>query len=186
MELCLLKLHRLPRVFPVVLLVLLWASCGDQFRPVATPLTPPPPDPEATHFVFVIDGNGFATNANGTVNPGSSTRIDVSGDTNIGIAQIGLGPVHAALLPNGTRIYVANSLEDTVSSYAPSNATAVTTTSLIAGSIPVFVETTESGTVYVANFGNNTVSAISVVSNVVSNTMNRLIHECRNRSGRSS
>jgi len=172
MELCLLKLHRLPRVFPVVLLVLLWASCGDQFRPVATPLTPPPPDPEATHFVFVIDGNGFATNANGTVNPGSSTRIDVSGDTNIGIAQIGLGPVHAALLPNGTRIYVANSLEDTVSSYAPSNATAVTTTSLIAGSIPVFVETTESGTVYVANFGNNTVSAISVVSNVVSNTMN--------------
>jgi len=164
-------LHRLVREFPVLLLVLLWASCGDQFRPVATPLTPPPPDPQATHFVFVIDANGFATNANGTVNAGSSTRIDVSGDTNIGIAQVGLGPVHAALLPNGTRIYVANSLEDTVSSYAPTNATAVTTSSLNAGSVPIFVETTESGSVYVANFGNNTVSAISVASNVVSKTM---------------
>jgi DNA-binding beta-propeller fold protein YncE len=176
MELCLLKLHRRSRVFPVVFLVLLSASCGDQFRPVATPLTPPPPDPQATHFVFVIDGNGFETNSSGTVNPGSSTRIDVSGDTNIGIAQIGLGPVHAALLPAGTRIYVANSLEDTVSSYAPSNATTVTTTSLNAGSVPVFVETTENGTVYVANFGNNvdpgTVSAISAINNVVSNTMN--------------
>ena len=178
MELCLLKaLHRLARAFAAVLPILLWVSCGDQFRPVATPLTPPPPDPQSTHFVFVIDGNGFTTNSNGTVNPGSSTRIDVSGDTNTSVASVGLGPVHAALLPNGTRIYVANSLEDTVSSYAPStsttvSSTSVTTTSLTPGSIPVFVETRESGTVYVANFGNNTVSAISVASNVVSKTVN--------------
>lgn len=173
MRLFLVKLlRRSARVAPAVLLSLLWASCGDQFRPVATPLTPPPPDPQATHFVFVIDGNGFTTNSNGTVNPGSSSRIDVSGDTNIGNAQLGLGPVHAALLPNGSRIYVANSLEDTISSYAPNNPTAVTTTSLNGDSIPVFVATTENGTVYVANLGKNTVSAISVASNVVTNTVN--------------
>ena len=40
----------------------------------------------------------------------------------------------------------------------------VTTTSL---SRPVFVHTRESGTVYVANFGNNTVAAISASSNGV-------------------
>jgi YVTN family beta-propeller protein len=177
MDWCALKLlSRLVRLSPVVLLIFLWTACGDQFRPVATPLTPPPPDPRATHFVFVIDGNGFATNSNGTINPGSSTRIDVSGDSNIGVAQVGLGPVHAALQPSGARIYVANSLEDSVSSYAPSNATAVTTTSLVAGSKPVFVETTESGAIYVANFGNKSVSAISTASNVVSNTMTVGIH----------
>jgi YVTN family beta-propeller protein len=167
-------LYRLVRVFPPLLLLLLWASCGDQFRPVATPLTPPPPDPQAAHFVFVINGNGFETNSNGTINPGSSTRIDVSGDTNIGVARVGLGPVHAALLPNGGRIYIADSLEDTVSSYAPSNATSVTTTSLPTKSFPVLVETTENGTVYVANFGTNTVSAISTVSNVVRDTISVL------------
>src|SRR5437762_179046 len=102
---------RVARVFAVFVLLLVCVGCGDQFRPVATPITPPPPDPQPTHFIFVINGNG----AN---DPGTGTRIDVSGDTNVGVATVGLGPVHAALLPNGSRIYVANSLEDTISSYA--------------------------------------------------------------------
>src|SRR5256884_2157832 len=155
---------RVARVFAVFVLLLVCVGCGNQFRPVATPITPPPPDPQPTHFIFVIDGNG----AN---DPGTGTRIDVSGDTNVGVATVGLGPVHAALLPNGARIYVANSLENTVSSYLPTDVTAITTVSLPASAVPVFVHTTQNDTVYVANAGNATVSAISTSSNVITSTI---------------
>ncbi len=154
------------RVLGILVLCLIGVSCGDQYRPVAIPIVGPPPDPAAFHFVLVLSDNG-------THDPGASSRLDVSGDTNIGVAQLGLGPAHAALTPNGSRVYVANSLEDTISSYAPGTATSVTTTSLPAGSNPIFVHTTENGKVYVANFGSNTVAAISTTTNVA---LSPLIH----------
>lgn len=146
----------------ILILCLICVSCGDQFRPVAIPIVPPPPDPESFHFVLVLSDNG-------THDPGASSRLDVSGDTNIGVAQLGLGPSHAALTSNANRVYVVNSLEDSVSSYTPGTATSVTTTSLPVGSNPVFVHTTENGTVYVANFGNGTVAGISTSTNLASN-----------------
>ena len=152
------------RVWGLLFLALICTSCGDTFRPVATPISPPPPDPASFHYVLVISSNGPS-------NPGSSTRIDVSGDTNAGVAKLGLGPVHAALLPNAARIFVANSLENTVSSYLPTDVTSVTTTSLPASAVPVFVHTTQNDAVYVANSGNATVSAISTSSNVITNTI---------------
>ena len=154
----------LGRVCGLLFLALICTSCGDTFRPVATPISPPPPDPSSFHYVLAI-------NSNGPSNPGSSTRIDVSGDTNAGVAKLGLGPVHAALLPNAGRIYVANSQENTVSSYLPTDVTAVTTISLPAPAVPVFVHTTQNDTVYVANSGNSTVSAISTASNVITSTI---------------
>jgi YVTN family beta-propeller protein len=159
---CGLNLWCWARVLGVSILCLICLSCGDQFRPVAIPIAPPPPDPESFHFVVVLSDNGLQ-------NPGAGSSLDVSGDTNIGVAQLGLGPAHAALLLNGSRLYVANSLEDSVSSYAPNTTTTVATTSLPANSNPVFVHTTENGKVYVANFGTGTVAAISTSSNVVTN-----------------
>jgi YVTN family beta-propeller protein len=147
------------RVLGILVLCLIGVSCGDQYRPVAIPIVGPQPDPAAFHFALVLSDNG-------THDPGASSRLDVSGDTNIGVAQLGLGPAHAALTPSGGRVYVANTLEDTISSYPPGTATSVTTTSLPAGSNPIFVHTTENGTVYVANFGSNTVAAISTSTNV--------------------
>jgi YVTN family beta-propeller protein len=155
------NLRRWARVSGILALALIGVSCGDQFRPVAIPITPPPPDPASFHFVLVLSDNGLH-------DPGASSRVDVSGDTNIGVAQLGLGPAHAALTPSGSRVFVANSLEDSVSSYAPGNANSVTTTSLPSGSNPVFVHTAENSTVYVANFGTGTVAAISTASNFVS------------------
>jgi len=152
------------RVLGILVLGLIGISCGDQYRPVAIPIVGAPPDPAAFHFVLVLSDNGIH-------DPGASSRLDVAGDTNIGVARLGLGPAHAALTPNGSRVYAANSLEDTVSSYAPGTATSVTTTSLPAGSTPIFVHTTENGTVYVANFGTGTVAAISTANNVVSKTI---------------
>jgi YVTN family beta-propeller protein len=153
-------------VLGILVLCLIGVSCGDQYRPVAIPIVGPPPDPAAFHFVLVLSDNG-------TQDPGASSRLDVSGDTNIGVAQVGLGPAHAALTANGSRVYVANSLEDTISSYSPNSTPTVTTTSLPAGSDPIFVHTTENGTIYVANFGSNTVAAISTSSNVL---LSPLIH----------
>lgn len=178
------KLLRAAGVMAVFLLVLAWAACGDYYRPVAIPEVPTQPNPAATHDVFVISGNG----AN---NPGASTTIDVSGDTAISQATVGLMPVNVALVENGSRLFVANSLDDTVSSFAPSTPTPVTTISLapVCASppctMPVFVASTESATAYVANVGdgtenaqvhvangrNGTVSAISIVNNVVTNTI---------------
>jgi YVTN family beta-propeller protein len=148
------------RVLGILVLCLSGVSCGDQYRPVAIPIVGPPPDPAAFHFALVLSDNGVH-------DPGSSSRLDVSGDTNIGVARLGLGPVHAALTSSASRVYVANTLEDTISSYAPGTATSVTTTSLPAGSRPIFAHTTENGTMYVANFGSNTVAAVSTSTNVV-------------------
>lgn len=155
------------RLLGVLILGLICVSCGDQYRPVAIPIIPPPPDPEAIHFVLVLSNNG-------SIDPGASSRLDVSGDTNIGVARLGLGPAHATLTSTAVRVYAANTLEDSVSSFSPtptSTATLVTTTSLPAGSRPVFAHTTESGTVYVANFGNNTVAAVSTSTNAVLNPL---------------
>jgi YVTN family beta-propeller protein len=146
----------------MLLLLLLCAGCGETYRPVATPILPNPPNPNFAHYVITINDNGpnFA---------GSTTRIDTSGDTNVGVAQMGLSPVHGALLPNATRAYVANSGDNTITSYLPTSVTSITTISLPAGSVPVFVHTTEFATVYVANSGNNTVSAINTGEGVVAN-----------------
>jgi YVTN family beta-propeller protein len=161
------KFWRTARVLGISILGLICVSCGDQYRPVAIPIVPPSPDPQAVHFVLVFS-------VNGAIDPGASSRVDISGDTNIGVAQLGLGPAHATLIPNGARVYAANTREDSVSSYSPtpgSTATVVTTTSLPQGSNPIFVTTTEGGTVYAANFGLGTVAAISTTTNVVLNPM---------------
>jgi YVTN family beta-propeller protein len=149
-----------------MVLLVAWTGCGDVFRPVAIPQPPPPPDPSSLHFDIFLTRNGPS-------NPGASSRIDVSGDTNVGTATTGLGPVHVTMLPNGTRIYIANGEEDTVSTYNPSVIAPVTTITLPPGSVPVFVATTESGNVYVANSGNGlpgagTVAVISTTTNIVS------------------
>jgi DNA-binding beta-propeller fold protein YncE len=112
--------------------------------------------------------------------PSTAMQIDVSGDSNVGNAKLGLGPVHAALLPPvGGRVYVANNLADSVSTFAPAPACivapcpvsspgAVTTISLPTGAAPVFVHSTQASVMYVANFGTDNVAAINAQSNVVS------------------
>lgn len=148
----------------LALMLIGWTSCGDTFRPVAIPLTPTPPNPASFHYVLSLSQNG----AN---DPGASTRIDVSGDSNVGVAQLGIGPVHAALQPTGSRIYIANSRDDSVSSYALTDATTITTTSLPTGSTPIFVAITDNATVYVANAGNGTVGAISTLNNALASSI---------------
>lgn len=134
-----------------VLLILV--ACGDVFRPIAIPLAPTPPNPANVHYVISLSSNGSLTNPTVPASFGASTKIDVSGDTNAGVAQLGFNPVHAAILPDGAQIYVANQFSDTISFFAPANSAQVSTISLPTGSQPDFVATTENPHVYVANFG---------------------------------
>ena len=171
------NLRRQARIAALLGLVWLWSGCGDTFRPVAIPITPVPPDPSGFHYVLSLSVNGTMNPGPGGgpnnpgANPGAATRIDVSGDTNVGVATMGLAPVHAAILPNGNLVYVANSLEDTVSTYPPTDVTKVSTISLGTGAKPIFVATTENATVYVANAGNGTVAVVSASNNVVTNSV---------------
>jgi YVTN family beta-propeller protein len=103
--------------------------------------------------------------------PGSASRLDVSGDTNLGNLQTGLRPTHAALIPNASKLYIVNFGDDTVTENAPSNPTVTSTISLPSGAQPVFVHSAENNNVYVANFATSTVSVINTLSNVVTTSV---------------
>src|SRR5207244_9765154 len=112
-----------------------------------------------------------ATKTNITINTESESRIHVSGDTSLGLLQTCLMPVHAALIPNASKIYIANFGDDTVTENAPSNPTVTSTISLPQGAQPVFVHSAENGNVYVADFATSSVSVINATSNVVTTSI---------------
>lgn len=188
------SLRRVGRLAAMVLATLLMIACGQVYRPVVIPCSEngipgcpvqTPPIPANFHAVFAISTN--APN-----NPGGALQIDVSGDSIIGetptsnpsASNLGDVPTHAALLANNSRVFVASAGSvlvggiDVVSSFTPAAqapfATGfgpVTTVPLPTGSQPVFVNTTQSNAVYVANFGTSSVSAINPSTNVVTNTV---------------
>ncbi|MGH9529594.1 MAG: hypothetical protein ACRD2S_06710, partial [Terriglobales bacterium] len=106
------NLPKTARSASALLLLLICAACGDVYRPVATPIVPSSPNSAFSKAVFVISSNG-------PQNPGSSIQIDVSGDTALGEVKTGVGPVYAVLTPDGTKIYVANEVENSISEYQP-------------------------------------------------------------------
>src|SRR5581483_2720745 len=100
-------------------------ACGDYYRPVAQPLEGIQPSPAAAHSIISINTDGIAGNSRGN---GSASNIDASGDSIQGNLIVGLAPAHAALTPNGTRMYVANSGEDSVTANTTSSPTGVAAT----------------------------------------------------------
>ena len=160
------------RLLAALGVMLAGSGCGDTYRPIAIPIQPTPPPPAALHYVVSLSTNGMCPAQFGEpCGQGASTRIDVSGDTNVAAAKVGLNPVHAVIAPNGSSVYVANQMEDSVSFYSPSTAGPVSLVSLPAGAAPVFVSATDNTSVYVANSGNNTVSQISTSSEAVVRTI---------------
>lgn len=148
----------------ILVLGALEVACNENYRPVVEPVVPPPPNPGAFHYVISVTSNG-------PLDPGSASRVDVSGDTYAGVFHTGVGPVHAALTSNASKLYVANFLEDTVSVNNTATPNLVSTISLPAGAQPVFLHSVDTGNMYVANYGNNTVSVINATSDVVISTL---------------
>jgi hypothetical protein len=101
----------------------LWMSCGQVYRPVVIPIANNPPNPANFHAVFTINNNLAP-------NPGTALQIDVSGDSSIGQANMGINPTHAALLSNN-RVLVAsagsvmNGASDVVTSFIPAAGTSI-------------------------------------------------------------
>jgi len=95
------SLRRVGGLAAVALAGVLWLSCGEVYRPVVIPTTLTPPTPANFHEVF-----GIAANA--PFNFGAALQIDVSGDSEIGAANMGVNPTHAAILPSNSRVFVAS------------------------------------------------------------------------------
>jgi DNA-binding beta-propeller fold protein YncE len=148
-------------------------SCGQVYRPVVIPVGITPPNPANFHAVFGIS-------ANVPFSPGTALQIDVSGDTEIGQANMGVDPTHAAILPNNSRVFVASAGSlfqgdtDVVTAFFPAADSSVatgfgTTTTFTYPNIgptnpstnqpytcsylPDFVATSQNTSVFVANYG---------------------------------
>lgn len=136
-------------------------GCGDQYRPVANPIISPGGQPQHTHFAWVV-------NSNPSGGDGSTTEIDVSGDTNLSVNSMGKGTSAEAFPANSLSLYVANAADDTVMQYLPTLSGVITTISLLPGSHPIALTSTTNTTMYVLNSGTNSVcqaqGSISVIN----------------------
>jgi DNA-binding beta-propeller fold protein YncE len=177
----------------MVLPILICIACGQVYRPVVIPCSTggvpgcpveSAPQPSNFHSIF-----GITTNSPNF--PGGALQIDVAGDSIVGEtptsepSQANLGdlPTHAAISATDSQVFVASAGSvfpggvDVVSYFTPvfqsTQATglgAVGTIALPTGSQPVFLSSTESPEMYVANYNSNSVSKISTTSDVVTQT----------------
>ncbi len=145
-------------------------GCGDEYRPVANPIVTPGGQPATSHFAWVVNFN-----PNGA---GTTTEIDVSGDTNLAVNSMGLGSIAEAFPASSLALFVANRGNDTVSEYLPTLNGAITTISLLSGSRPVYLASSVQGFIYVLNSGANSacpnggsVSTIPIATLSVSQTI---------------
>jgi YVTN family beta-propeller protein len=165
--------RRVGKLAAMALAALLEISCGQVYRPVVIPTSVTPPNPANFHAVFGIS-------ANVPFSPGTALQIDVAGDTTIGVANMGVNPTHTAIVPNNSRIFVASAGSlfpgdaDVVTAFSPAAASstatglgAPTTFTLPYGSLPVFLNTSQSNSMYVANYGTNSVTSLNLSSNLV-------------------
>lgn len=141
----------LPRsgcVLFVAFFLLLVSGCDNQYRPVANPIVGPGGQPQSTHNAYVVNSNPIGN--------GSTTQIDVSGDSVTRVQTVGLGANSEAFLsPSLGALFVANGGNDTVSEFALSGVDTITTINLLSGSHPVALSSTQGGVMYVLNSGAN-------------------------------
>jgi len=144
-------------------------GCGDTFRPVATPLPQPSPDPQSSRLaVFtscvydptpsVQDCSKSPTGASGT-----STDVNVSGDTVSGVTVVGRSPINA--LVESTLVVTVDRDSDTVTSYShitigtSTTISGTVTTGLPSGAAPTSL-VNANGIVYVTESGRNVVGVL--------------------------
>ncbi len=111
----------------VLLLGLVCVSCGETYRPVAQPILGLQPSPAPSHFVVSISTDGIGDNHRDS---GAASNINVSGDSIRGNIRAGIAPVHAALAASGSKLYIANSGQDSVTASSVSSPTSAGNISL--------------------------------------------------------
>ncbi len=160
----------------VLFLSVICTGCGETFRPIIIPNPPTFPNPKAAHSVVAI-------NDNGTVVQGSAMVIDVSGDTDVSVANVGLAPVHA-VQQSANAILVANhsvtgALADSITklNFGSTTISSTSTISLPPNSAPNFVATTESSQAYVSlpDYVDPTTNTVVPSVAVINTTGNNLV-----------
>src|SRR5579863_10221373 len=127
-----------------VIATMICLACGQIYRPVVIPIANIPPSPGNFHAVFSLNTNAYYGLAPDPKNPGnliptlvygpgSGMQIDVSGDSDLGVASLvngtisGANPTHGISLPNNSRVFVATAGSalangvDTLSSFFPAS-----------------------------------------------------------------
>jgi DNA-binding beta-propeller fold protein YncE len=156
----------------VLSLYVICSGCGQTYRPIIIPNAPIFPNPKAAHTVVSI-------NDNGTFVPGTAMVVDVSGDTNISVEDVGVTPVHA-VQQAANQVLVVNrsltgSLGDSITKLTFNSIliNGKSTTSLPLNSAPNFVATTEANQAYVTlpGFTPPSVGIVNTNSNSLVNTI---------------
>ena len=84
----------------VLFVYVICSGCGETFRPIIIPNPPVFPNPLAAHSVLSINGNYSTATINNALTivplPGTAMSIDVSGDSDVSIQNLGIAPVLAA------------------------------------------------------------------------------------------
>ena len=162
----------------VLFIYVICSGCGDTFRPIIIPNPPIFPSPKAAHSVVAINDNGSAA-------PGSAMVVDVSGDTDVSVHDVGYAPVHAVQQTASQVLVVnhsaSNGQADSITklSFSGTTINGSTTISLPANSAPNFVAVAPTDTTayvtlpdYVpdpSNFPND--DAVGVVSTQSNNVL---------------
>ena len=167
------KFSRLTTLAWAAVFSLLICGCGDTFRPVATPLPQPFPDPQSFRFAVMtacqLGGQGL-TSCNPAGVTSQASDINVSGDTVDGVVPVGLSPVFALVQNNGitAQVTTADFDNDTISQHVdqhsitagqPVSVSAPTTIGLPPGAHPISLANA-TGFVYVAEFGRRVVGVL--------------------------
>jgi DNA-binding beta-propeller fold protein YncE len=158
-------------LFLLAFILLLELGCGDQYRPVANPIIGPGGQPQITHYAYIVNYNPSGN--------GSTTQINVSGDSVTSLQTTGLGSNYESFFPTSTGgLFVSNANNDTVSEFAVSQTGVVDTINLPLGSHPIALTSTQTGVMYVLNSGVNStcpksgsISTISTATLSVTNTV---------------
>ena len=151
------------------------SGCGETFRPIIIPNPPQFPNPAASHSVVSI-------NDNGTIVPGSAMVIDVSGDSDASVANVGLAPVHGVQQTASVFLVVNHSVSGaqadslTKLNFGGTVISSTSTISLPENSAPNFVATTESSQAYVLmpNYLDPTTNVVVPSIQVVNTSANNL------------
>jgi hypothetical protein len=157
-------------------LYVICSGCGETFRPIIIPNPPQFPNPAASHSVVSI-------NDNGTIVPGTAMVIDVSGDSEASVANVGLAPVHGVQQTAGIVLVVNHSVTGaqadslTKLNFGGTVISSTSTISLPENSAPNFVATTESSQAYVLmpNYVDPTTNVVVPSIQVVSTSANNLV-----------
>jgi DNA-binding beta-propeller fold protein YncE len=159
----------------VVSFCVICSGCGETFRPIIIPNPPQFPNPAASHSVVSI-------NDNGTIVPGSAMVIDVSGDSEASVANVGLAPVHGVQQTASVFLVVNHSVSGaqadslTKLNFGGTVISSTSTISLPENSAPNFVATTESSQAYVLmpNYLDPTTNVVVPSIQVVNTSANNL------------